>query len=100
MKNIYLFDASHCVKSARIQSYSGPNFPAFGLNTERYFISLRIHFECGKMWTRITPNTDTFCAVSFIKIDLFLFKLAICKFLLVKFSKTEKEFLQKYFLTS
>ena len=26
----------HCVKSVRIRSYSGPYFPAFGLNTERY----------------------------------------------------------------
>ena len=25
----------HCVKSIRIQSISGPQFPAFGLNTER-----------------------------------------------------------------
>ena len=25
-----------CVKSVRIGSYSGPYFPAFGLNTERY----------------------------------------------------------------
>ena len=24
----------HCVKSVRIRSYSGPYFPAFGLNTE------------------------------------------------------------------
>ena len=24
----------HCMKSIRIQSYSGPYFPAFGLNTE------------------------------------------------------------------
>ena len=36
----------HCVKSVRIQTYSGPHFPAFGLNR-----------------TRITPNTDTFYAV-------------------------------------
>ena len=27
----------HCVKSIRIRSYSGPYFPSFGLNTERYF---------------------------------------------------------------
>ena len=27
----------HCVKSARIWSFSGPYFPAFGLNIERYF---------------------------------------------------------------
>ena len=27
---------SHCVKSVRIQNFSSPYFPAFGLNTERY----------------------------------------------------------------
>ena len=27
---------NHCVKSIRIRSYSGPHFPAFGLNAERY----------------------------------------------------------------
>ena len=32
----------HCVKSVRIRSYSGPYFPAFRLNTERYSVSLRI----------------------------------------------------------
>ena len=30
------------MKSVRIRSYSGPHFPAFGLNTERYGVSLRI----------------------------------------------------------
>ena len=25
----------HCVKSVRIRSYSGPCFPAFGLNTDQ-----------------------------------------------------------------
>ena len=29
-------EKQHCVKSVRIRSYSGPDFPAFGLNTERY----------------------------------------------------------------
>ena len=57
------FWALHCVKSVRIQSYSGPYFPAFGLNTERYSVSLRIQSECGKIRTRITPNTETFHAV-------------------------------------
>ena len=47
----------HCMKSVRIQSYSGPYFPAFGLNT------VHIQSECGKILTRITPNTDTFYAV-------------------------------------
>ena len=37
--------------------------PPFALAVERYSISLRIQSECGKKWTRITPNTDTFYAV-------------------------------------
>ena len=56
--------ASHCEKSVLIRSYSGLRFPAFGLNKERYPVSLRIQSEYQKMWTRITPNTGIFCAVS------------------------------------
>ena len=36
------------VKGVHSRSYSGLHFPAFGLNTERYGISLRIQSECGK----------------------------------------------------
>ena len=36
---------NHCVISVRIRSYSGPYFPAFGLNLERYSVSLRIQSE-------------------------------------------------------
>ena len=54
---------SHCVKGVRIWSYSGQFFPAFELNTKRHGVSLRIQSECGKMWTRVTPNTDAFHAV-------------------------------------
>ena len=43
--------------------FAGPYFPAFGLNTERYGVSLRIQSKCGKMRTGITPNTDTFYAL-------------------------------------
>ena len=53
----------HCVKSVRSWSYSGPYFSEFGLNTERYGVSLRIQSEFEKIRTRITPNTDTFHAV-------------------------------------
>ena len=53
----------HCLKSVRIRSYSGTYFPAFWLNTERYKVSLHIQYECGKIRTRITPNTVTFYAV-------------------------------------
>ena len=53
----------HCVKRVRIQSYSGPHFPAFGLNAERCGVSLCIQSECRKMRTRITQNTDPFHVV-------------------------------------
>ena len=53
----------YCVKSVRILSYSGSYFPAFRLNTEKYSVSLCIQSKCGKMRTRIIPNTDTFYAV-------------------------------------
>ena len=43
--NVYL---NHSVKSARIRSYSGPYFPACGLNTKRYSVSLRIEPEYEK----------------------------------------------------
>ena len=54
---------THCVKGVPIRSYSGPHFSVFGLNAERYSVSLRIQFECGKMQTIIIPNTDTLYAV-------------------------------------
>ena len=49
----------HYVKSVHIWGYSDPYFPAFGLNTQRYGVSLRIQSECGKIRTIIIPNTDT-----------------------------------------
>ena len=55
--------SKHCVKNVRIWSFSGPYFPAFRLNTEKYRVSVRIQSECGKIWTRKTPNADTFHAV-------------------------------------
>ena len=63
ISSLYGFVA-HCVKSVRILSYSGLHFPSFGQNTERYGVSHRIQSECGKIRTRITPNTDTFHAVN------------------------------------
>ena len=36
---------SHFVKSVLIRSFFGPYFPAFGANTERYRVSLRIQSE-------------------------------------------------------
>ena len=63
---VFLWKKPHSVKSVRIRNYSGPHFPAFRLNTERYFASLHIRSECGKMRTRITPNTENCYAVTLI----------------------------------
>ena len=62
-----------CVKSVPNRSFSSPYFPAFGLNTERLSVSLRIHSECRKIRIRITPNTDSFYAVLLFQSD-YLFK--------------------------
>ena len=71
----------HCVKSVRIRSFSGPNFPAYGQNTERYILSLRIQSERSKIQTRKTLNTDNFHAVySTTKKTYLLCKLASFKF--------------------
>ena len=61
---------SHCMKSVRIRSYSGPYIPTFGLNTERCGLFLRIQSGCGEIRARITPNTGTFYAVSIAGIVL------------------------------
>ena len=37
------------MKNIHIHSYSGPRFPAFGLNTERFSVYLLFQFKCGKM---------------------------------------------------
>ena len=55
---------SHCVKSVRIRSFSGPYFTAFRQSTERYSISLRLQSEFGKLRTRKTSNTDSSHTVS------------------------------------
>ena len=60
-----------CIKSVGIRSYSGPYFPVFGLNTERYSVRLRIHSECGKIETRVTPKVlqssqENTCATNFL----------------------------------
>ena len=46
-----------CPYSGLFWSSFFPHFPAFGLNTERYSVSLRIQSECGKMWEKCGPET-------------------------------------------
>ena len=48
----FLSSDLHSVKSVHIWSFSGLYFPAFGLNMERYFVSLRIQSKCGKIRAR------------------------------------------------
>ena len=67
----WILKSKHCAKSVCIRSYSGPHFPAFGLKTERYEVSLRIQSECGKMQTRITPNMNNFHTVKAFVLDNF-----------------------------
>ena len=64
--------ANHCVKRVRIRSYSAPHFslPGFHLIGTEYGeirnicpYSVQMRENSGKMWTRITPNTDSFYAV-------------------------------------
>ena len=90
----------HCVKGVRIWSFSGPHFPIFGLNTERYTVLysvllriylftvkkkvlhnfrknyLRIQSECGKIQTRKTPYIDTFYAVLLVLTLLYFCSMA------------------------
>ena len=47
-------------KVSKYGVFSGPYFPAFGLNTERYRVSLRIQSECGKIRTTKKSKLDTF----------------------------------------
>ena len=77
----------HCVKGVRIRSHSGPYFSAFGLNTERYRGSLCIQSECEKMWTRTTPDTDTFRAVHSIHLSMAM--AVSVHFILCKFTSSQ-----------
>ena len=63
---IELWICFHCVKSVLIRNFSGPYFPTFRLNTERYSVTHPIQFEYVEIWTRETPNTDIFNAMGVI----------------------------------
>ena len=52
---------------------SGPYFPVFGLNAKIYGVNLRIQSEYRKYGPKITPHLDTFHAVFFYFIDVFIY---------------------------
>ena len=60
---------NQCVKSALIRIFSGLYFLTFGLNTERYAVSVCIQSKCGKIRTRKIPNMDSFYAVNMSSFD-------------------------------
>ena len=46
------FTNKHCVKNVHFRSFSGPYFPAFGLNTERYSLNLSIFSSNARIYGR------------------------------------------------
>ena len=57
MELLYYFDATATLRkkspySELFWSAVFPHFPAFGLNTEKYGVSLRIQSKCGKILAR------------------------------------------------
>ena len=54
--------------------------PVFGLNMEKYGVSLRIQSKCKKVRTRKTPNTNTFCAVFFSHLDTLAIFTSFCSY--------------------
>ena len=84
---------SNCMKSVRIESLSGSYFTAFGLNTERYGVSVCIQSKCGNKRSRKTPSTDTSYA------DFFFWMNAIHYYNLIYISKKnvdENKMIRKY----
>ena len=61
---MFLLLCYHCMKSVRIRNFSDLYFPA-------YSACLRIQSKYGKIWTRKTPNTDTFHVVCVLRVLLF-----------------------------
>ena len=63
---------NHWMKSVRIWSFYGPHLYAFTLNMERYSVLPHSQSKCGKIWTKRTPNKDTFYAMNIFR--LFIMK--------------------------
>ena len=74
---MWILSFLHCVKRVHILSFSSSHFPAFGLNTERYGISLRTQSKCWKIRTIKAQNTDTFHAVLSIMLSYYFSSEAV-----------------------
>ena len=59
----------HCVKSVHIRSYSGPHFPAFGLNTVRMQEKAD---QNNSEYGHFLRSADQMCTTKFLQICFFL----------------------------
>ena len=59
----FIWENTTARKVSKYEVISGTYFPVFGLNTERYFVSLRFSPNAGKYRPEITPYLDIFHAV-------------------------------------
>ena len=59
----------HCVKSVLIRSYSGPHFPAFGLNTVRMGENAD---QNNSEYGHFLRSADQMCTTKFLQIYFFL----------------------------
>ena len=65
-------------KVSKYGLFSGPYFIAFGLNTERYGVSLRIQSECGKIRTRKNSVFGHFSRSDVSHLNLFSISFLLC----------------------
>ena len=82
------------MKGVSIQNFSGPNFPAFRLNNERYPVSLRIYSKYEKNSEQKNSEYGRFSHSDYIFFSLIRRKYSVDTILSVTFSneKTKRIF--------
>ena len=91
--SFYLLRNKHCLKSVQTRSFSGPYFTVFGLNLEKYSVSLRIQSDAAKYRPEKTPFLDTFHAVKNLVVFIKLKNIANSHFSSDKFFPIINSFL-------
>ena len=64
-------------KVPKCEVFFGPYFPAFGMDTEIYYVFLRIQSECRKIRTKKTLHLATFHAVHLVITKQYLTKAVL-----------------------
>ena len=78
------------MKSVRIRSYSGPYFPPFGLNTERYAVFSPNAGKCGLEELRIWALFTQWCSSNFYSVIKHFFAW-VCILMIYISDKTSPE---------